>query len=637
VCYTFLIPSVVGQRLQLIRKGQHGFGSRERRLISRRRTGMLKVGHFQPKFSHILGGVATCILLLAVACGAAAPAPAAQEAPKPPAEKPAAPAAAAPKATTAPTPAPVASAPKVHPGKVTLLVGDFGTERFDTTYGTTGKDIRKTFHGHLTSWDLVDGRMVIVPGIASKWELSNGGKTTTYTIRKGAKFHDGTEITAEDVLWTFQHGMGPQAKEYSKSSPGIQYSGLMDRIELVGPDQVSITTKVASPELAVYISENEGGATQGQVLPKRAKLHDLTDVEAYEKNPIGAGPGKVVKHVKLQSITFERFDDFYFQPALGFATDKRFKFKTLELVQIPEEATRAAAIRAGEGDIAAVSLATRKQIEAGGGRLVFSPESVILESHIWGCHKPQYPCHDKRVRQALNYAVNKELMRDRLFGGPEVMALEGWWIVTPSTIGYSPDLAPWPFDPNKARQLLAEAGYKTPTNSGGKDFGKLVINTYQDLLLPNLIESAQLAADVWRKELGLDVEVKVMDKVVHNETRTLRMEEFDGTINWTAQNSRLDGAGITRLYFLSKYKKEAFTRVHADPELFALTEKTLNSIGQPDEAAVFNSTYRRLREEAYQISIGYLNAPFAVGPRIQSWQPYRVAEYASALHTLTLK
>ena len=241
------------------------------------------------------------------------------------------------------------------------------------------------------------------------------------------------------------------------------------------------------------------------------------------------------------------------------------------------------------------------------------------------------------MRQALSYAVNKELLRDRLLGGPAVMGLDGWWVVTPSTIGYSPDLAPWPFDPAKARQLLAEAGYKTPTNPGGKDFGKLVINTYQDLLVPNLIEAAQLTADVWKKELGLDVQVQVMDKVVHNEIRTLRFEEFDGTINWTAQNTRLDAAGITRLYFLSLQKGGPSTRVHKDPELFALVEKTMNAVGQPDEISVFNSTYRRLREEAYQITIGYINAPFGVGPRILSWQPYRVAEYASALHTVTLK
>jgi ABC-type transport system substrate-binding protein len=341
----------------------------------------------------------------------------------------------------------------------------------------------------------------------------------------------------------------------------------------------------------------------------------------------------------LESITFERFEDFYYQPDNGFPTDKRYKFAELELQQVPEEATRAAAMRAGEADIARVSLATRDQIESGGGRLVFSEESAIIESHLWGCWKPEYPCSDKRVRQALNYAIDKELMRDQLFGGPEVMQIDGWWVVTPSTIGYSPELAPFPYDPDKARQLMAEAGYKTPTNSSGKDFGKLIINTYEDPVIPSLIESAQLTADLWRRELGLDVEVRVMDKVTFNQTRTLTFEQFDGTVSWVAQNTRLEATGVARQYFLDLQKGGPSTRVHSDPKLFALMGKTItDSIADPQRTQeIFNTTYKQLQEEAYQISVGYINAPWAAGPRIATWQPYRVAEYASAMHTITLK
>ncbi|HZA22485.1 MAG TPA: ABC transporter substrate-binding protein, partial [Dehalococcoidia bacterium] len=231
----------------------------------------------------------------------------------------------------------------------------------------------------------------------------------------------------------------------------------------------------------------------------------------------------------------------------------------------------------------------------------------------------------------------KELIANQLYGGPEVFQVKGWYVVTPSTSGYTPELDPFPYDPDKARQLLAEAGYKTPTNPSGKDFGKLIINTYEDPVIPNLIESAQLAAELWRQELGLDVEVRVMDKVAFNETRTLAFEVFDGTVSWVAQNTRLDAGGITRLYFLTLQKGGPSTRLHTDPELFALVEETMAVTGQAEAEDTFNSTYRRLREEAYQISVGYIDAPWGVGPRIEVWQPYRVAEYASALHTITLK
>jgi peptide/nickel transport system substrate-binding protein len=134
-------------------------------------------------------------------------------------------------------------------------------------------------------------------------------------------------------------------------------------------------------------------------------------------------------------------------------------FTLLDLRLVPEEATRVAALRAGDADIAPVSIGARRQVEAGGGRVVFGEEGVYFFARQYGCWKPQFPCHDKRVRQALAYAINKEVMQNQLYGGPEVMQVKGWGAVTPSTLGYSPDLDPFPFDPVKARQLLAEAGY----------------------------------------------------------------------------------------------------------------------------------------------------------------------------------
>jgi hypothetical protein len=77
--------------------------------------------------------------------------------------------------------------------------------------------------------------------------------------------------------------------------------------------------------------------------------------------------------------------------------------------------------------------------------------------------------------------------------------------------------------------------------------------------------------------------------------------------------------------------------MHNTPELFALVAQTLAVTGQPGSEKAFNSLFRQLREEAYQIPMGYINAPWGVGPRIVKWEPFPVAEYASALHTITLK
>jgi peptide/nickel transport system substrate-binding protein len=207
------------------------------------------------------------------------------------------------------------------------------------------------------------------------------------------------------------------------------------------------------------------------LMPKRAKLYNAKLDIAYDNNPIGTGAMKLVNHVKAQVMSFERFDDYYYQPNNGFPKDKRPNFQSLDMYLVPEEATRVAALRSGEADIVPTSVASKEQVEAGGGRLVFGQEGSYVNVKLHGCWEPQYPCSDQRVRQALDYAINKELMRDTLFGGPEVFQAKGWGPVTPSTIGYTPELDPI-FDPEKARQLLADAGYP-----GGEGFGKLIVNT----------------------------------------------------------------------------------------------------------------------------------------------------------------
>ncbi len=563
------------------------------------------------------------LLLLAVACGAAATAtPAPTGAPQPTAVQPAEPAALA---TARPAPTMAQANPVVSPGKVTWMVGSFGNERFDYTFTNAGHDYARQIHAFLISSDVKEGRRVFVPGIASKWEISKDGLTWTFTIRKGVKFHDGTEVTAADVSWTLLHMFGPQAKDYG-GSISRYLAPIWGRIEQTGPDQVSVTTTVAATDFPAFVSEASGDWIV--VLPKRTTLHDVQEEAAYDQKPIGAGIMRLVKHVPVDSMTLERFADYYYQPKNGLPADKRPNFTLLDLRVVPEEATRVAALRAGEADFAPVTLGARKQIEAGGGRVVFGQEGVYFNILLRGCWKPEFPCQDKRVRQALNYAIDKELIRDKLYGGPEVMQVKGWSGVTPSGIAYTPDLRPYPFDPVKARQLLADAGYP-----GGKGFGKLVVNVWVSTATPLMPESAQLGAEFWRRELGLDVEVKIGDEGALKKAYTLS-EDLYGQILWRDNETRIDAARLLRSNYANP---ETYSRFHNDPKLFALATETLAVIDPVEREKVLNSTYQRLRDEAYDIPLGYINIPWGVGPRIQTWQPYPLAFYPSALHTITLK
>jgi ABC-type transport system substrate-binding protein len=157
----------------------------------------------------------------------------------------------------------------------------------------------------------------------------------------------------------------------------------------------------------------------------------------------------------------------------------------------------------------------------------------------------------------LEYAIDKELIRDTLYGGTEFFQLKGWFAVTPTTVGYTPELDPFPYGPERARQLLADAGYPN-----GEGFGKLIINTNPSIALPFLVESAQLTADLWRRELGLDVEVRVGDRV--GVEQRLDAGELNGQILWQDNDTRIDA---TRTLASNYGSLDEPDRTHNNPEL----------------------------------------------------------------------
>jgi ABC-type transport system substrate-binding protein len=139
------------------------------------------------------------VLLLGVACGSAAP-PAAEPADTSTEPQSTAQPTTAPVSDAQPTSAPASAEVAVHPGKLTWMVGGWGSANFDYTYDVGGSNnYLRFFSAFLVE---TNEKTELIPGIASEWGVSPDGKTWTVTVRDGVKFHDGTPVTAEDVLWT---------------------------------------------------------------------------------------------------------------------------------------------------------------------------------------------------------------------------------------------------------------------------------------------------------------------------------------------------------------------------------------------------------------------------------------------------
>ena len=575
---------------------------------------------------RILAPTLVLVLLLAVACGsAAAPAQDPQPVDTSAAQQPVAQPDQAPAAAVEPAEAPAEVT--VHPGTVTWMIGGLGSENFDYAFDVGGSNNYIRFFGGflLETNDLGE----LLPGMASEWGLENDAKTWWVKLRPGVQFHDGTEVTAEDILWTWQHMWSPESVEWTTQSGAHSRARIVEAIEQTGPDTVSITIGISDAGFDVG-SFSAASPSPYVILPKRDQLHEEVAVEAYARNPIGAGPMRLTNHIAAEVMQFERFDDYYYRPDNGLPEDRRVNFSNLDLRLVPEEATRVAAIRAGDADLAPVSLDAKDQVESGGGRLIFGREGIYFRIMLLGCHNnpaESYPCDDKRFRQALDYAIDKELISERLYGGSEVMEAKGWAATTPSTIGYSPALDPRPFDPEKARQLLAEAGYP-----GGEGVEPLIINTWTSTAMPFLPESAQVAADFWRKELGLEVEVRVGDESTLK--KATLAQELNGQILWRDNEARIDAASISRSAYGTPTHKG---RMHNNPELFQLVQDALGVTDQNARVEALNQMYQRLRDENYEMGIGYVNIPWAVSSRVQNWQPFSLSFYPSAIHTLTLK
>ena len=564
-------------------------------------------------------------LVLGVACGSAA-APA--DTPQEPAQVQAAPTT-APAPTAAPQEAAVKSdstmmEPEIAPITLTVMVGGWG-HRFLPVHGTNCHNHYNVIHDFLIR---TDANRNSIPGMLSSWELSEDGHTWTATVRDDGYFHDGSKVTGEDLLFTWLQAWGPGAQEVATSSSATNMASNVELIEQVGPQQVSINHINIDSSFEGFISD-ASGACQGIIRPagEMATIHDAEAMVAYDKNPIGAGIMAMTRQVEDEVMSFERFDQYY-------AEDRSVQFKFLDLRKIPEESTRAAALRAGEADIAPVSLATKDQVEAGGGQIIVGPEASYLRVMFIGCGWDYYqdlPCNDKRVRQALGYAVDKDALRDDLFGGSEVFEAKGWAHVTPSSIGYSPALDPFPYDPDKARELMADAGYPN-----GEGFGKLIVNTWSSRAVPFLPESAQLAANYWKDELGLDTEVRVGDETALKKATKARAP-LAGQILWRDNEARRDGRSAARSSYGTAPKdgSKGGNWSHT-PEIVNQVQEAL-SVFDPDQIdEVWHDVFVRLREEHYEMAMGYVHVQWGVGPRIEIWQPLPLAFYPSAYHTIEL-
>jgi peptide/nickel transport system substrate-binding protein len=281
----------------------------------------------------------------------------------------------------------------------------------------------------------------LAPSLAESWTESEDGLTYEFVVRKGAKFHNGDEVTAEDVKFSFERYRGAAHKE------------LKDRVAAVetpDPQHVRFRLKQPWPDFLTFYAHATGASW---IVPK--KYVERMGDGGYKKAPVGAGPYKFVSFTPGLELTLQAFDQYWRKtPNVG-----RLVFKML-----PEESTRLAALKRGEVDIA---YSIRGELAEGLQRtkgLIL--KSIVLPATFWLSFPDQWdpksPWHDQRVRLAASLAIDHTTINEALTLGYSRVTGS---IIPDSFEYYWPPPAPT-YDPTKAKQLLAEVGYPKGFDAG---------------------------------------------------------------------------------------------------------------------------------------------------------------------------
>jgi peptide/nickel transport system substrate-binding protein len=279
------------------------------------------------------------------------------------------------------------------------------------------------------------------PSLAESVTVSDDKLTYDMTIRKGAKFHDGAPVTAEDVKFSFERYRGAQA---------AQIKSRVESIETPDPGRVRFKLKTPWLDFLTFYASATGA---GWVVPK-AYVEKVGE-EAFKKAPIGAGPYKFVSFNPGVELVLEAFEGYW---------RKMPSVKRLVLRVIPEEATRFAALKRGEVDIAyGIQGEVAEELKRTPNLTLKAP---IVNGTFWLYFPDQWdaksPWHDARVRQAAILAIDTKTINQALALG---LAHNTGSIVPENFDYYWKPPAPV-YDPAKAKRLLAEAGFPNGFDAG---------------------------------------------------------------------------------------------------------------------------------------------------------------------------
>ena len=307
-----------------------------------------------------------------------------------------------------------------------------------------------TMYEPLVTTDLTDPDAIppkLVPALAERWETSPDATEVTFHIRKGVKFHDGTEVDANVVDWNFRRvwrkGEGEEAPQYyaAAAGPASFWADSVADVQVVDTHTIKVFLKHPFPEFVRQLYATTCGSFF-VVSPAAVEKHGQ---EGLAKNPVGTGPFKFVEWVPGDRIVVERFDGYWGAPP---------KVDRIVFREFTNMAAMVAGFRRGELDIIPAVPPDNIALLREDG---FHVATNLVPNMIYFVLNLKDPVlADIRVRRAMAMAIDKERLAKKLLTDAAEAAHS---IVSPGSPPYDPDFRSLPHDLAKAKQLMEEAGY----------------------------------------------------------------------------------------------------------------------------------------------------------------------------------
>ena len=522
----------------------------------------------------------------------------------------------APEPTTASQPAPAAAqqsqpAPSTAPAAV-----DNAPEPEDTSGGVFRRlwSDPPTLDPHLTTDTTSSGVVVelfsglvtmntdlqLVPDIAESWDIDDTGTVYTFNLRKNAKFHDGKPITAHDVKWSLERAVHPDtaspvADTYLNDIIGVEKALEGETTEIEGVrviDDHTIELTIDAPK-AYFLAK---------LTYPTAFVLDRENVEAggrnWTENPNGTGPFRLAEYRIGERIILERNENFYRQPA------------HVDSISMNLAGGQAMAMYENdEIDITGVGLFDLDRVldpnEDLNKELIIAPPDFSV-SYV-GFNTSMPPFDDPKFRQALNHAVDKELIATEVLSE---LVEPAYGILPPGFPGYNENLVGLEYDPEFARQLLAESKYADPDNRPRIEVTVPGTGGTIGLDLEVIIE-------MWRQELGVEVEIQQVEWATYLEDLNQQRFQAYGGLGWQADYP--DPQDFLDILF---HTESALNHgAYSNTELDAVLEEARTEADLEKRVSLYHQAEKMIVDDAAWLPLWYAGERYVlIKPHVENYR-----------------